>query len=158
MARHGTARHGIIESHFHCTSMNNFFEDAIFLLLIVGLLFFVRLLGIAVTCEQGIRKIGRKIDHSFCKLISFHRDLRGKYPLYRVLEKLSRLILSLPFRIVPGLRILRVWVVCLNWVYIWTPKEPLWFGIPSFMMGVFLADRTVSFLCQFPWFKRIIGE
>jgi hypothetical protein len=108
--------------------------------------------------KKLLLKIGRKIDLFYFNLLSIHGDLRGKYPLYRVLERLSRLILSLPFRTVPGLKIIRVWALCLNWVYIWTPKEPLWFGIPSFMIATFLADRTVSLLCHFRWFRRIIGE
>jgi hypothetical protein len=112
--------------------------------------------------KKLLLKIGRKIDLFYFNLLSIHGDLRGKYPLYRVLERLSRLILSLPFRTVPGLKIIRVWALCLNWVYIWTPKEPLWFGILSFMITTFLADRladrTVSLLCHFRWFRRIIGE
>jgi len=108
--------------------------------------------------KKLLLRIGRKIDGFYFRLLAVHGDLRGKYPLYRLLERLLKLVLSLPFRRVPGLKIIHVWALCLNWVYIWTPKEPLWFGIPSFMIAVFLADRTVSFFCRFRWFRRIIGE
>ena len=129
-ARHGTARHGIMGG--------------------ISLIF---------SMKRFLLTIGRKIDLSFCQLISFHRDLKGNYPLYRVLERLSRLILSLPFRTVPGLQVLQVWVVCLNWVYIWTPslpEVPLWFSILSFGIAVFIGDYLANLFK--PWFTRIIGK
>jgi hypothetical protein len=117
--------------------------------------------------KKLLLKIGRKIDLFYFNLLSIHGDLRGKYPLYRVLERLSRLILSLPFRTVPGLKVARPWGLALPLVFNRSVSEVLdtlgiFLGLGSLVIAIWLSDRIaykiVEWLRHFRWFRRIIGE
>jgi hypothetical protein len=141
MARHGTARHGTARHNEICQT--RFFNMKKLLLKI------------------GRLKIGRKIDLFYFNLLSIHGDLRGKYPLYRVLERLLRRLLSLPFRRVPGLKLTRMWLLVLLLIFHWpSDLDILWFG--WFGVGIWLSDRIahkiVEWLRHFRWFRRINGE